>query len=102
MTTKWKKLITEINKVEAKYGSVMNVPYTDNKAMFPIYEITNQNRLAIDKNRIQELTEIQYDALQRYMRKEIRITDVTRIIRKSGSWIKPRVAAIEVGRYMII
>ncbi|WP_462298702.1 hypothetical protein [Dellaglioa sp. BT-FLS60] len=99
---KWKNLIVEIKKVEAKYGSVVNVPYTDKKAMVPIYEITNLDKLIVDEDKICKLTEIQYNTLRKLMRKEIRKADVVRILNKSRPWMEPRVEAIEEGRYTII
>jgi len=93
-----KQLIFEVQKVEAKYGSVANVPETDTESMSVIRELTKKS---MDQPTIYKLTTLEYTLIRRYMREKMKMKDLCEQVGHSNSWVRPRIVAIETGRIEI-
>nr|WP_114788433.1 hypothetical protein [Lactiplantibacillus plantarum] len=91
----WPKELEVIHKLEARYGSMDNVPES---------KLANLHKMPGIKAASDDYTEItraQYNAIKLFMAGKQGKTRTSQELKKSNSWINRRIRAIDENKYYI-
>ncbi|KZU91198.1 hypothetical protein A1D15_2718 [Lactiplantibacillus plantarum] len=96
MTSKnWPKELEVIHKLEARYGSMDNVPESK---LANLHKMPGIKAVSGD---YMEITRTQYNAIKLVMEGKQGKTRTSRELKRSNSWIDRRIRAIDENKYYI-
>ncbi|KZU81616.1 hypothetical protein Nizo3892_1313 [Lactiplantibacillus plantarum] len=96
MTSKnWSKELEVIHKLEARYGSMDNVPKSK---LANLHKMPGIKAVSDDYT---EITRTQYNAIKLVMEGKQGKTRTSRELKRSNSWIDRRIRAIDENKYYI-
>ncbi|QRQ98859.1 hypothetical protein [Lactiplantibacillus plantarum] len=91
----WSKALEVIHKLEARYGSMANVP---NSKLANLHKMPGIKAVSGDYT---EITRTQYNAIKLVMKGKQGKTRASRELKHSNVWINRRIRAIDENKYYI-
>ncbi|WP_076657479.1 hypothetical protein [Lactiplantibacillus plantarum] len=91
----WLKELEVIHKLEARYGSMANVPKSK---LASLHKMTGIKAVSDDYT---EITRTQYNAIKLVMEGKQEKTRTSRELKHSNSWLDKRIRAIDENKYYI-